>query len=142
MRTPLLRSSASRRRRFRITWRWWATSTARCSPDLGIPKRSRRTGARGAWTLSMPVRWRGRWRSERELALLFRRLATLRTDIALFDDVDELEWHGPKDGFEAFAARLDGAGRATRGRRKWPGGFACPGNRNRLPQKGWAGQRL
>ena len=31
---------------------------------------------------------------ERDLALLFRRLATLRTDIALFDDVDELEWHG------------------------------------------------
>jgi 5'-3' exonuclease len=47
--------------------------------------------------------------SERELALLFRRLATLRTDIALFDDVDELEWHGPKAGFEALGARLDGA---------------------------------
>ncbi|HXM40566.1 MAG TPA: 5'-3' exonuclease H3TH domain-containing protein [Bryobacteraceae bacterium] len=50
---------------------------------------------------------------ERDLALLFRTLATLRTDIALFDDVDELEWHGPKDGFEAFAARLDGAVRET-----------------------------
>jgi hypothetical protein len=27
--------------------------------------------------------------------LLFRKLATLRTDITLFDDVDELRWRGP-----------------------------------------------
>jgi len=46
---------------------------------------------------------------ERDLALLFRTLATLRTDIALFEDVDELEWHGPKAGFEALGARLDAA---------------------------------
>jgi 5'-3' exonuclease len=31
---------------------------------------------------------------ERELAMLFRDLATLRTDIPLFDDVDELRWQG------------------------------------------------
>jgi 5'-3' exonuclease len=31
--------------------------------------------------------------SERDRALLFRTLATLRTDIALFDDVEELRWH-------------------------------------------------
>jgi 5'-3' exonuclease len=47
--------------------------------------------------------------SQRERALLFRTLATLRTDIALFDDVDELEWHGPKPGFDALGARLDAA---------------------------------
>jgi 5'-3' exonuclease len=29
---------------------------------------------------------------ERDQAMLFRTLATLRTDIALFDDVDELRW--------------------------------------------------
>jgi len=45
--------------------------------------------------------------SERDRALLFRTLATLRTDIVLFDDVDELEWRGPKPGFERFGARLD-----------------------------------
>jgi 5'-3' exonuclease len=33
---------------------------------------------------------------ERKHAMLFRTLATLRTDIALFDDVDELSWSGPK----------------------------------------------
>jgi 5'-3' exonuclease len=47
--------------------------------------------------------------SQREQALLFRTLATLRTDIALFQDVDELEWHGPGPAFEALGARLDAA---------------------------------
>ena len=47
--------------------------------------------------------------SERESALLFRTLATLRTDIALFEDVDELEWRGPAAGFDALGARLDAA---------------------------------
>jgi 5'-3' exonuclease len=36
--------------------------------------------------------------AERDRALLFRTLATLRTDITLFQDVDELQWHGPKPG--------------------------------------------
>jgi 5'-3' exonuclease len=47
--------------------------------------------------------------NERERALLFRTLATLRTDIALFDNVDELQWHGPKPGFDTFGAQLDAA---------------------------------
>ncbi|MGA2132057.1 MAG: 5'-3' exonuclease H3TH domain-containing protein [Bryobacteraceae bacterium] len=46
---------------------------------------------------------------DREQALLFRTLATLRTDIALFDDVDELQWHGPKPAFKSLGARLDAA---------------------------------
>jgi 5'-3' exonuclease len=46
---------------------------------------------------------------QREQALLFRTLATLRTEIPVFDDVDELRWDGPKEGFTALAARLDGA---------------------------------
>ena len=36
---------------------------------------------------------------ERERALLFRTLATLRTDIALFDDVERLKWRGSEPGF-------------------------------------------
>lgn len=43
---------------------------------------------------------------EWENALLFRRLATLRTDIPLFENVDELRWSGPKPEFEEFAHRL------------------------------------
>jgi len=46
---------------------------------------------------------------EREKALLFRTLATLRTDIPLFDDVDQLQWKGPTPAFDALAARLDAA---------------------------------
>lgn len=45
-------------------------------------------------------------RREWDLALLFRTLATLRTDIALFDDVEELRWNGPTSGFDPLAARL------------------------------------
>jgi len=47
--------------------------------------------------------------SERDHALLFRRLATLRTDIALCGDVDKLRWNGPEPGFDVIGARLDAA---------------------------------
>jgi 5'-3' exonuclease len=42
----------------------------------------------------------------RELALLFKNLATLRTDAELFSNVDELRWRGPTDKFTALAATL------------------------------------
>jgi 5'-3' exonuclease len=51
---------------------------------------------------------------EWDRALLFRRLATLRTDIALFDDIDQLRWNGPMPAFAALAARLDAALTETR----------------------------
>lgn len=41
-----------------------------------------------------------------EQALLFKRLATLRTAAALFDDVDTLRWRGPTGSFVACAAML------------------------------------
>jgi len=40
------------------------------------------------------------------LALLFKVLATLRTDAKLFVDVNELEWRGPTAGFPALCERL------------------------------------
>src|SRR3954468_10071335 len=46
---------------------------------------------------------------DRDRALLFRDLATLRTDIALFDNVDQLRWNGPTPAFASLAARLDAA---------------------------------
>lgn len=42
----------------------------------------------------------------REQALLFKDLATLRTDAPLFRDVDALEWRGPGAGFGACAERI------------------------------------
>jgi 5'-3' exonuclease len=46
---------------------------------------------------------------ERDRALLFRTLATLRTDLPLFEDVDQLRWKGPTSAFDRVAARLDAA---------------------------------
>ncbi len=42
----------------------------------------------------------------RDLALLFKNLATLRTDARLFADVDELRWRGPTEAFTAFTEHL------------------------------------
>lgn len=44
---------------------------------------------------------------KREQALLFKHLATLRTDALLFDDVDELRWRGPTPAFAELAAKMD-----------------------------------
>ncbi len=76
---------------------------------------------------SIPADWRS-WRvnasrpatlaatlaRDREHALLFRQLATLRTDIALFDSVDDLRWHGPTSAFPLLAARFDAAAQVSR----------------------------
>jgi 5'-3' exonuclease len=45
-------------------------------------------------------------KDKRELALLFKRLATLRTDARLFRNVDELRWRGPTDAFAGWVERL------------------------------------
>jgi 5'-3' exonuclease len=45
--------------------------------------------------------------NRRELALLFKQLATLRTNAPLFGDVDELRWDGPTNAFAAFATKID-----------------------------------
>ena len=42
----------------------------------------------------------------RDLALLFKRLATLRTDAPLFEDVAELQWRGPTAEFPVMCERL------------------------------------
>jgi 5'-3' exonuclease len=42
-------------------------------------------------------------------AILFRTLATLRTDIPLFGSVDQLRWNGPTATFDVIAAGLDAA---------------------------------
>jgi 5'-3' exonuclease len=46
---------------------------------------------------------------ERDRALLFRTLATLRTDLPLFGNVDQLRWNGPTPAFDEVAARFDAA---------------------------------
>jgi 5'-3' exonuclease len=52
--------------------------------------------------------------NQRELALLFKKLATLRTDAPLFDNVDKLQWRGPTSTFPGFADRIGDARVNTR----------------------------
>jgi len=88
---------------------WGAKSTAavlaRYTHLESIPDDWRTWGvnATGAAALSRTLA------RERERAFLFRDLATLRTDIRLFDEIDELRWNGPTEAFPALAARLDAA---------------------------------
>jgi len=49
-----------------------------------------------------------------ERALLFKTLATLRTDAPLFKDVNELRWTGPAASFESLAKRMGDERLATR----------------------------
>jgi 5'-3' exonuclease len=43
----------------------------------------------------------------RDLALLFKKLATLQTDAPLFRDVEELRWRGPTPSFATWAERME-----------------------------------
>lgn len=48
-------------------------------------------------------------RADYKLAMLFRDLATLRTDVVVFDSVDQLRWGGATPAFEEIGTRLDAA---------------------------------
>lgn len=52
--------------------------------------------------------------TDRDRALLFRDLATLRTDAPLFASVSELRWRGPRGMFDALAEQLEARGLAAR----------------------------
>ena len=45
--------------------------------------------------------------AQRERALLFKNLATLRTDAPLFADIDEIKWRGPTAAFADWPQRMD-----------------------------------
>ncbi len=89
---------------------WGAKSTAavlsRYRHLEDIPARAENwdVTVRGAQRLAAALR------EHRANAFLFRDLATLRDGAALFDDVDELQWHGPTPAFEKFADELGAPG--------------------------------
>ena len=95
---------------------WGAKSAAAVLARFGhleaIPEDWREWGVNAA----NPERLARTLAHERERAFLFRTLATLRTDIELFEDVDQLRWQGPTPAFAPLAARLDNGGTST----TWP----------------------
>jgi 5'-3' exonuclease len=88
---------------------WGAKSTAAVLARFGhleaIPADPRTWGvnAANAGALALTLA------RERDRALLFRDLATLRTEIPLFDSIDDLRWAGPTPAFADLGARLDAA---------------------------------
>ena len=53
-------------------------------------------------------------------ALLFKKLATLRTDAPLFKDVEDLRWRGPTGAFAEIAAQFGAPKLIERARRTQP----------------------
>ena len=80
-----------------------ATVLARYRPSRGHSAPGRRVGRVRARRASD---WPRRSPSSGERALLFRTLATLRTDAPIGTDVDALRWLGPRPGFAAWSERL------------------------------------
>src|SRR6266581_146016 len=122
------RSSASRPHRTPTIWRWSAMRPMAIRDcQAGVRSRLAAVLAKFVHLESIPLDSR-EWRvnaanasalaatlsRERERALLFRTLATLRTDITLFNNVDQLRWNGPTPAFTALAVRLDAARTETR----------------------------
>ena len=88
---------------------WGAKSTAAVLAKFGhlesIPEdwRTWQVNAASASTLAAT------FARERDRAFLFRTLATLRSDIPLFDSIDQLKWAGPAPSFEELGQRLNAA---------------------------------
>jgi 5'-3' exonuclease len=64
----------------------------------------------------------------RELALLFKTLATLRDDAALFTSVDQLRWRGPTERFSAVSERVGDARLVARAEKALAGSMSSTGS--------------
>jgi len=86
---------------------WGAKSAAAVLAKFGhlefIPSDWREWGV----SVASPKALSGILAADRDRALLFRLLATLRTDIPLFASIDQLQWKGATAAFAPLAARLD-----------------------------------
>jgi 5'-3' exonuclease len=86
---------------------WGAKSAAAVLAKFGhlesIPPDWRQWGV----SVASPKALSSRLAADRDRALLFRLLATLRKDIPLFASVDQLQWKGATAAFAPLAARLD-----------------------------------
>jgi 5'-3' exonuclease len=88
---------------------WGAKSTAAVLSRYGHIESIPANGLDWGVSVSNPRRLAEVLNEDRDRAFLFRDLATLRTDIPLFDSPEDLRWEGATPAFAAFAARLDAA---------------------------------
>jgi 5'-3' exonuclease len=92
---------------------WGAKSAAVVLARYGhlesIPENWREWGVNAA----NPERLARALAREQDRAFLFRTLATLRTDVELFENVEQLRWKGPTAAFKPLAARLDKSGASS-----------------------------
>ncbi len=99
---------------------WGAKSTAAVLAKYGhieaIPLEGSNWGVRA----TNPAALAETLRKGYDNALLFRTLATLRTDTPLFKSVEELRWQGPTEVFTSLAAVLDANVKGSRGGRLSP----------------------
>jgi 5'-3' exonuclease len=79
-------------------------------PSYG-PKTAARLIARYGRIEDFPLEILG---DSRDRAVLFKRLATLRTDARLFDDVEVLRWRGVTSEFESVAGAIGDVRLVTR----------------------------
>jgi 5'-3' exonuclease len=81
----------------------------------GIPKIGAKTAARLITRYGAIQQFPSHVLGDRmELALLFKKLATLRTDAPLFTDVEALRWRGATDAFAGAAEQMGAPGLMTR----------------------------
>jgi 5'-3' exonuclease len=81
----------------------------------GIPKIGAKTAARLITRYGTINQFPAHVLGDRvELALLFKKLATLRTDAPVFTDVDALRWRGATEAFACAAEQMDAPGLMTR----------------------------
>lgn len=64
---------------------------------------------------------------KRKQALLFKRLATLRTDAKLFKNMSELRWRGPTPAFVSFCKKIGDEKLLDRAEAAWKEGFGRKG---------------
>ena len=85
---------------------WGPKSTAAVLARFGhleaIPESPAAWGVRIPNATALGTALRAHW----DQALLFRHLATLRTDVPVFETVDDLVWSGPVPSFESWSREL------------------------------------
>ena len=76
----------------------WGEKSAAAVAGAGTARsrRSRTTRHAGTWRCAVAIAWPRSLRERREEAALYRRLATLRTDVPLAEGLADLEWRGAR----------------------------------------------